>query len=204
MLASTRAAPSSVSRRSIGTKLSKWGFGACSHLKAFPGLPMMSMAWASTCSNMSGRALFATTLGAALLGQSDPVALSLADQGALKLCKRTHHRQQQFAIGESSPLKPKLSLTNSIRIPRLVNVCTSRRRSSRLRARRSILYTTTVSPSRANAYRASSCARCVSFARGLVGGQLVHLGLIELTLWIPVETADPDITDALTSQNVPP
>jgi hypothetical protein len=44
---------------------------------------------------------------------------------------------------------------------------------------------------------------CV-FARCLVGEQLVHLGLIELTFWILVETADPDITDALTSQNVPP
>ena len=39
-------------------------------------------------------------------------------------------------------------------------------------------------------------------ALSLIGEQLVHVHLIELTLWILVETADPDITDALTSQNV--
>jgi hypothetical protein len=44
---------------------------------------------------------------------------------------------------------------------------------------------------------------CV-FSRRLVGEQLVHLDLIELTLWILVETAEPDITYTLTSQNVPP
>jgi hypothetical protein len=44
----------------------------------------------------------------------------------------------------------------------------------------------------------------VSLPEALSVKQLVYLDLIELTLWIPVETADPDITDALTSQNVPP
>jgi hypothetical protein len=33
--------------------------------------------------------------------------------------------------------------------------------------------------------------------------QLVHLDLIELMLWILVETADPNVGDARTSQNVP-
>jgi hypothetical protein len=44
---------------------------------------------------------------------------------------------------------------------------------------------------------------CV-LAQRLVGEQLVHLYLVELTLWILVETADPNITDALTSKNMPP
>jgi hypothetical protein len=39
--------------------------------------------------------------------------------------------------------------------------------------------------------------------RCFVGEQFVHLDLIELTLWILVETAAPDITGALTSQNMP-
>ena len=38
-------------------------------------------------------------------------------------------------------------------------------------------------------------------ARSFIGKQLVYLDLIELTFGIPVEAADPDITDTLTSQD---
>ena len=51
----------------------------------------------------------------------------------------------RFAAGESSPVNVRFSFTNSIRTPRLVRFCTRRRRSSRLRARRSMPCTTTVS-----------------------------------------------------------
>ena len=43
-------------------------------------------------------------------------------------------------------VKVRFSLTTSIRTPRLLSCCTMRRRSSRLRASRSMLCTTTVSP----------------------------------------------------------
>ena len=44
------------------------------------------------------------------------------------------------------------------------------------------------------------CTSCPS----RVNDSKVHLNLIELTLWILVETADPDISDAPASQNVIP
>ena len=47
----------------------------------------------------------------------------------------------RFAIGESSPVKVRFSLTNSMRTPRRDSFPTMRRRSSRLRARRSMLWT---------------------------------------------------------------
>src|SRR5687768_1773584 len=44
-----------------------------------------------------------------------------------------------LAMGESSPVKVRCSLTNSIRTPLSVSVCTMWRRSSKLRASRSML-----------------------------------------------------------------
>ena len=51
-------------------------------------------------------------------------------------------------MGESLPVNVMCSRTNSTAIPASVNSRTSARRSSRLRASRSIEWTTTVSPSR--------------------------------------------------------
>ncbi|SSV77985.1 Uncharacterised protein [Acinetobacter baumannii] len=58
-------------------------------------------------------------------------------------------------------------MTNSICTPRCVSVCTIRRKSSRLRARRSMLCTTTVSPVRAKLISASSCGRLTSLPDAL-------------------------------------
>ena len=56
---------------------------------------------------------------------------------------RSDDRQQQVGHWRVFAGEAQTLLTNSIRIPRLVNVCTSRRRPSKLRARRSKLCTTT-------------------------------------------------------------
>ena len=94
--------------------------------------------------------LFPTSICPPLLCESYAFTLSLADQGLFEFGKGAHDRQHEFAIGESSPVNVRLSFANSMRAPRLVRSCTRRRRSSRLRARRSMLCTTTVSPSRTN------------------------------------------------------
>jgi len=61
----------------------------------------------------------------------------------------------------SSPVKVSCSFRNCTRTPRTVRVRTRARRSSRLRARRSIECTRTVSPSRTKASNPSSCGRAV-------------------------------------------
>ena len=73
----------------------------------------------------------------------------------------------KFAIGESSPVKVRFSLMNVMQIPRLVSRWTRWRRSSRFRASRSMLCTTTVSPSRTKDCSASSSGRRVSLPEAL-------------------------------------
>lgn len=70
-------------------------------------------------------------------------------------------------MGESSPVKTRLSLTNSTRTPLRVRPWTRARRSSRFRASRSMLCTTTVSPSRANRSSSMSSGRVVSLPEAL-------------------------------------
>jgi hypothetical protein len=70
-------------------------------------------------------------------------------------------------MGESSPVKTRLSLTNSTCTPLRVRVWTSERRSSRLRASRSMLCTTTVSPLRANRSSSVSSGLDVSLPEAL-------------------------------------
>lgn len=81
----------------------------------------------------------AAPVGSALSGERDAFPLPLADQGPLEFGERPMTDSIRFAIGESSPVKVRLSLTNSMRTPRLVSFCTRRRKSSRLRAKRSML-----------------------------------------------------------------
>lgn len=64
-------------------------------------------------------------------------------------------------------MKTKLSLTNSTRTPLRVRPWTNERRSSRLRASRSMLWTTTVSPSRANRSSSVSSGLVVSLPEAL-------------------------------------
>lgn len=88
-----------------------------------------------------------------------------------------------------------------MRTPRWVRPCTRRRRSSRLRARRSMLCTTTVSPSRTKASSRSSSGRRVSLPDALSVNTL-STDLFELPFWVLVEAADADVTDALTVQGI--
>ena len=76
-----------------------------------------------------------------------------------------------------------------------------RRRSSRLRASRSMLCTTTVSPSRAKASNLSSSGRCVSLPEAL-SVKSRSTWMLELTFRVLVEAAYPDAADAVTVQGV--
>ncbi len=70
--------------------------------------------------------------------------------------------RSSLAIGESTPVKLSCSLTKCTDTPRAVRSETRRRRSSRLRARRSRRCTTTVSPARTKPTSASSWGRTTS------------------------------------------
>src|SRR4029453_4614942 len=83
--------------------------------------------------------LLAPLVCPSLFRQRDPFPLSLMDQGPLELGKAPHHQNRGLAMVESSPVKARCSLTNSMRTPRPVRVWTIRRKSSRLRASRSML-----------------------------------------------------------------
>jgi len=111
---------------------------------------------------LGGEGGSAAGVDAALLGRGDALALAFADQGALELGEGAHDRQQQgghrgvFA-GEGEVLRDELHPD-----PLAGQVRTSRRRSSRLRASRSIECTITVSPSRTNASSSASLGRVAS------------------------------------------
>jgi hypothetical protein len=66
-----------------------------------------------------------------------------------------------------------------------------------------MLCTNTVSLSRANDIMASSCGRWVSFPDAL-SMTCLSTWMFELAFLILGETADPDIADALTMQDIPP
>src|SRR5471030_3372872 len=146
----------------------------------------------------------AAPVGAALLGQSDPFALSLADQGPLELRKCSHDRQQQVRHRRVLASKAQAFLDEFDSYPAL---------GQRLHYPAQIVKVARETVHAVHYYRVAFTGErqqgvelrslCV-LARGLVGEQLVYLDLIELTFWILIETADPDITNALTSQNVPP
>jgi hypothetical protein len=96
-----------------------------------------------------GRECFpASAVGSACLGQGDPFLLASPITARSNSAKAPMTESNRFARGESSPVKVRFSLTNSIRTPSLVSFCTRDRRSSRFRASRSMLCTTRVSPSR--------------------------------------------------------
>lgn len=78
------------------------------------------------------------------------------------------------------------------------------RRSSRLRAGRSIECTITASPSRTKPSRASSCGRCAFLARGVIGEQPVQCDAVELPAGILVEAADTAIAGPLTADDAHP
>jgi hypothetical protein len=99
---------------------------------------------------LRGQGPFSSLVGAALLGQGDPFLLAFPSEGTFEFGKRTHGGEQEVAMGESSPVKTRLSSVNSTRPPLRGRRWTNARRSSRLRARRSVLCLPTVSPSRAN------------------------------------------------------
>jgi len=63
------------------------------------------------------QSFLAAPVRAALLGQGDAFALSLADQGALELGEGPTD-SIELAIGESSPVKTRPSFKNSMRTPR--------------------------------------------------------------------------------------
>lgn len=75
-------------------------------------------------------------------------------------------------------------------------------RSSRLRARRSMLCAATISPSRTKASSRSSSGSPGVLARRLAGEHLVHLDVFELPFRVLVEAADADVTDARTVQGI--
>ena len=103
----------------------------------------------------------------ALFGQGDAFLLAFPDRERSNSAKAPMTESIRFAMGESSPVKTRCSLRNSIRTPFLVSFCTSERRSSRFRARRSMLRTTKVSPSRMNDRSSSSWERFVSLPEAL-------------------------------------
>src|SRR3546814_7908624 len=70
-------------------------------------------------------------------------------------------------------------------MPRAVSDCTSLRKSSRLRARRSMLCTTTVSPSRMKDSMASSWGAFDILARRFVGEDLIERHALKLAIDIP-------------------
>lgn len=111
--------------------------------------------------------LLPALVDAALLGQGNAFALAFPAQGPLEVGEGTHDGSIRFAMGESSPVKTGCSLRNSNCTPRYVSPWTSARRSSRFRARRSMLCTTTVSPSRTNRSSSFSCGRAVSLPEAL-------------------------------------
>jgi hypothetical protein len=104
------------------------------------------------------------SVGSALLGERDAFALPLADQGPLELGERAHD-SIRFAIGESSPVKVRLSLTNSMRTPR--SALHEAAQVIEVARQRSMLCTTTVSPSRTKASSLSSSGRWVSLPDAL-------------------------------------
>jgi len=93
-----------------------------------------------------GKRTLAALIGFALFGKGDAFALTFADQGTLEFTEGPMTESRSFAVGESSRVKVKPSLTNSMRTSRMVSLFTRARRSSRLRASRSMLRTIRVSP----------------------------------------------------------
>ncbi|MDQ0618181.1 hypothetical protein QFZ33_002205 [Arthrobacter globiformis] len=66
--------------------------------------------------------LFPPFVDAALLGQGDAFPLPLPNQGAFDSAKAPMTESIRLAMGESSPVKTRLSLTNSTRTPLWVRV----------------------------------------------------------------------------------
>src|SRR4051794_3801510 len=107
----------------------------------------------------------------------------------------------RLAMGESSPVKERCSLTNSIRTPLPVRVWTIRRRSSRLRASRSMLWTKTVSPVRTKLKEFQLGAFGV-FPGGFVREGLVDLDPLQLPRNLLIKRADADVANAVSKHNV--
>ena len=81
--------------------------------------------------------------------------------------------------------------------PRLVSFCTMSRRSSRLRASRSMLCTTTVSPARAKAEQPFPFRTLSVLTRSLVTKEPIDRDMLELAFRVLVEAAHPDLADAV-------
>jgi hypothetical protein len=61
--------------------------------------------------------LFPSLVSAALLGQGDAFPLAFPDEGAFEFGEGAHDGEHEVGHGESSPVKTRLSLTNSTRTP---------------------------------------------------------------------------------------
>nr|QTX14148.1 Aldehyde dehydrogenase [Klebsiella pneumoniae] len=72
-----------------------------------------------------------------------------------------------------------------------------------MRAGRSMLCTTTVSPVRAKLISASSCGRLTSLPDALSLKSAINLDAFQLPFRVLVEGADPDIPNALSSHGIP-
>jgi hypothetical protein len=129
-----------------------------------------------------------------VLGKGDTFPLALPE-GTLEFSERTMSESMRLAMGESSPVKSSCSLTNSTRTP-LRSGPAGEHVSHRGCVGRSILCTTTVSPSRANRSSSASCGLVVS-AGSLVCENPVKNQAFELAFLVLVQRAHPRVSDLL-------
>ncbi|SLY24933.1 Uncharacterised protein [Klebsiella pneumoniae] len=142
------------------------------------------------------------TVGPALLGERDALALPLADQGAFELGERAHYRQHQVRhrrvlAGEGQMLLKELDAYAALgealhQAAQVVEV-----------ARQTIhaVHHDRVAFAHEGEQPFQFGPPCV-LARRLVGEHFIHLDLFELPFWVLVEAADADVTDALTVQGI--